>query len=68
MQILGRRVVAKQSTAALRGSWFLWLHTGFVRSVGLTLRTELRGGSGAEADAARRSPHESRRAAGGVPP
>ena len=36
--------------------------------VGLTLRAELRGGSGVEADAARRLPHVTRRAAGGVPP
>ena len=37
--------------------------------VGLTLRVKLCGrGPGAEADAARRLPHVSRRAAGGVPP
>ena len=41
----------------------LWLF------VGLTLHAKLCGrGPGAEADAARRSPHVSRRAAGGVPP
>jgi hypothetical protein len=38
------------------------------RAVGLTLRTELRGGSGAEANAARRLLHVTWRAAGGVPP
>ena len=38
-------------------------------AVGLTLRVKLCGqGPGVEADAARRLPHVSRRAAGGVPP
>ena len=42
---------------------------GELASVHLTLRVKLCGrGPGAEADAARRLPHVSRRAAGGVPP
>ena len=43
--------------------------SSFVGFVGLTLRVKLCGrGPRVEADAARRLPHVSRRAAGGVPP
>ena len=66
--------LASRSTASesLFGTWpfvvsaFAYLSW---RSIRLTLRVKLCGrGPRAEADAARRLPHVSRRAAGGVPP
>ena len=46
-----------------------WLLVALVAGIRLTLRVKLCGrGPRVEADAARRLPHVSRRAAGGVPP